>query len=173
MNGPLADVFRYNRWANLALLDACAALTTEQLDARVPGTTRTIRELLVHLVGGQQNFIQRTQGRQHEGVLSAWPGLAALRDIAASTSEELIRIAEATETSPDVDLPYRGKTYRYPVSFFLTQALAHGAEHRAEITMTLATLGVAHPDLDGWFYAAAMGYGSEVGKVSRPSSATP
>jgi uncharacterized damage-inducible protein DinB len=52
MNKPLAEIFKYNRWANLELLNACAALTDEQLDTRAPGTSGTVRELLMHVVGG-------------------------------------------------------------------------------------------------------------------------
>lgn len=39
MNRPLAEMFRYNRWANLVLLEACRALPNEQLDARDPGAS--------------------------------------------------------------------------------------------------------------------------------------
>jgi uncharacterized damage-inducible protein DinB len=149
----------------MLLIDACSELTDEQLDARGSGTSGSIRELLIHVMGGQQTFILRTKGRQHEGELargSAWPGFDVLRKIALSTSEELIRIAEAMETDPDVDLPWRGKVYRYPMSFFLLHALEHGVEHRTEIKVTMAELGVKRPDLDGWPYGEAAGYGKEV-----------
>jgi uncharacterized damage-inducible protein DinB len=166
VNVALAELFRYNRWANLQLIDACRKLTAEQLDARGPGTSRSIRELLVHVVGGQQTFILRTKGRQHEGWElgpgSASPGFDALRSIAVSTSDELIRIAEAMDMDPEVDLPWRGKLYRYPVRFFLLHALEHGIEHRTEIKVTMAELGVERPDLDAWFYSDAAGYGQEV-----------
>lgn len=162
MHGPFAGLFHYNRWANLRLIDACGALTEAQLDRRAEGTSGSIRELLVHVVGAQQTFILRTRGRQHEGELnraSPWPGLAALREIAVRTSDELIRLADELNGDPEVDLPWQGQTHRYPTSFFLLHALEHGVEHRTEISITLAALGVAHPDLDAWFYAAAAGLG--------------
>ena len=164
VNGALTGVFRYNRWANLRLIDACRGLTAEQLDARAPGTSGSIRELLTHLVGAQQTFILRTKGRQHEGELgrdSAWPGFDMLRSIAVSTSDELIRIADGMDTDPEVNLPWHGKVYRYPMSFFLVHALEHGVEHRTEIKVTMAELGVERPDLDGWSYSEAAGYGQE------------
>jgi uncharacterized damage-inducible protein DinB len=165
VNAALADLFRYNRWANLRLIDACHGLTAEQLDARESGTSGFVRELLMHVIGGQQNFILRTKGRQHEGELtrdSAWPGFEVLRSTAVSTSDELTRIAEAMDGDPEVDLPWRGKTYRYPVRFFLLHSLEHGVEHRTEIKLTMAGLGVELPDLDGWFYSEAAGSGQEV-----------
>ena len=166
MNRPLAELFRYNRWANLRLIDACQGLTDEQLATRAPGTSGSIAELWTHLVGGQQTFVLRTKGRQHEGELSrqsAWPGIATIREVALVSSDQLIAIAEALEQDVDVDLPYGLKTYRFPRSFFLTHALEHGVEHRTEIRVGLAHLGIEAPDLDGWAYAAEVGYGREVG----------
>ena len=60
------DLFAYNKWANLELFQACRHFTDEQLDLHLPGASGSVRELLVHLVGGQQSQILRTQGRQHE-----------------------------------------------------------------------------------------------------------
>jgi uncharacterized damage-inducible protein DinB len=165
MNRPLAETFRYNRWANLVLLEACRALTDEQLDARDPSASPSVRELLLHLIGGQQTFVLRTKGRQHEGELnrtSAFPGFDALTEIATATSDELIAIAEALEEDRELDLPYAGKRYRFPVSFFLLHALEHGVEHRTEIKLSLARPGVETPDLDAWSYAPVAGFGQEV-----------
>jgi uncharacterized damage-inducible protein DinB len=166
LNRPLAELFRYNRWANLRLIDACQGLTDEQLATRAPGTSGSVGELLTHLVGGQQTFVLRTKGRQHEGELnrrSAWPGIATIREVALVSSDALIAIAEGLEQDVDVDLPYGPRTYRFPKSFFLTHALEHGVEHRTEIRLGLAHLGIDAPDLDGWPYAAEAGYGREVG----------
>lgn len=113
----------------------------------------------------------RTKGRQHEGELgraSAWPGFDALVELARQSSEELIAIAEALVEDSEVALPYRGRAYRYPTSFFLVHAAEHGVEHRTEVKVALAQLGVETPDLDAWFYAGAAGYGREVaGRGSR------
>ena len=40
MNRPLAEVFRYNRWATLRLLEACRTLGDEQLDVRAGSRPR-------------------------------------------------------------------------------------------------------------------------------------
>ncbi|HET7034912.1 MAG TPA: DinB family protein [Thermomicrobiaceae bacterium] len=165
MNAPLAELFRYNRWANRTLFGACRGLSDAQLEARVPGVSGTVRELLLHTAGGQQTLVLRTQGRQHEGELnrdSAWPGFDALIDIVTRTSDDLIRIAESLDADRDVDLPWLGKRFRYPTSFFLAHALEHGVEHRTEIKLALAQCGVETPDLDAWQYAAWAGYGREV-----------
>lgn len=165
MNKPLAEIFKYNRWANLELLNACAALTDEQLDTRGAGTSGTVRELLMHVVGGQQTFVHRSTGKLVGGDLgrgSTWPGFDALLDLATQTSDQLIEIAQGLGDDSDVVLPYGGKAYSFPRSFILTHAAEHAVEHRTEIKCALAQMGIATPDLDGWSYSAAAGYGQEV-----------
>jgi uncharacterized damage-inducible protein DinB len=165
MNRPLAEMFRYDKWATLTLLEACRALPDEQLDAQPAAVSGSVRELLIHIVGGSETQALRTKGRQHEGELtrrSTWPGFEKLIALAIQACDELIRIAESLDVDDDVDLPYLGKVYRFPKSFFLAHALEHGVEHRTEIKVALGSLGMWTPDLDGWAYSAAAGYGREV-----------
>ncbi len=165
MNTALAEMFRYNAWANRELFGACRSLTDEQLDRRIQGISGSVRELLMHIAGGQQTFVLRTKGRQHEGELgrqSAWPGIEAVIQVAASTGYELIAIAEQLQDDDAVDFPYQGKAYRYPKRFFLVHAMEHSTEHRTEVKVALAQMGIETPDLDGWSYAQAAGYGQEM-----------
>lgn len=165
MKNTLAEALQFNAWANRKLFEACRALTDEQLDTHLRGTSGSVRELLLHIAGGQQTFVLRNQGRQHEGELdreSDWPGFDKLIEIINYTSEELIAIAEELEYGEEVDLPYGGKLYRFPKRFFLVHAVAHSAEHRTELKVALGHIGIDTPDLDGWEYSAAMDYGQEV-----------
>jgi uncharacterized damage-inducible protein DinB len=165
INTPLAEMLRYNQWATRTLIEACRMLSDDNLDARMPGVSGSVRELLVHLVGAQQTLALRTKGRQHEGELSRWsdwPGFDALLNLAGQSSEDLIAIAEGLDADRDVDLPFLGKVYRFPASFFLVHAMAHGVEHRTEIKVALGQRGIETPDLDGWSYATAAGFGREV-----------
>lgn len=165
MNTPLAEMLRYNTWANLTLIDACRTLADEYLDCSLAGASGSVRVLLTHVVGAQQTFVFRTEGRQHEGELtraSAWPGFPTLIEIATRTGDDLIAVAEGLDADRAVDLPYLGRTFRFPLSFFLVHATAHGVEHRTEIKLILAERGIATPDLDGWPYAEAAGYGELV-----------
>lgn len=165
MNEGLVEMFRYNAWANQQLFEACRSLDDVQLDTHVKGTSGSVRELLMHIAGGQQTNVLRTKGRQHEGELarwSDWPGMDSLIEIVESTSAELIRIADQLHGEEEVDLHYQGKTYRYPKRFFLAAVMVHGVEHRTEVKVALGHLGIETPDLDGWPYSSAAGYGSEV-----------
>ena len=108
----------------------------------------------------------RTKGRQHEGesrhIEAGWPGLDMLREVVESSGDELIAIAANLDEDELVALPYQGKTYEYPKGFFLLHAIEHGVEHRTEIKVALALIGIETPDLDGWFYAPVAGYGREI-----------
>lgn len=162
MNKTLVEMFRYNAWANHELFEACRSLSSDQLDAQIKGISGSVRELLMHIAGGQQTQILRTKGRQNEGELnrwSSWPGIEVVIKIIEETSQELILIAEQLDDEDEIDLPYQGKRYRYPKRFFLVHALEHSIEHRTEVKVALAWAGIATPDLDGWFYADAAGYG--------------
>jgi len=165
MNRGLAEMFRYNAWANRELFEACRSLTEEQLDMHIRGISGSVRELLMHIAGGQQTFILRTKGRQHEGEMgrqSDWPGIETVIHVAASTSDELIAIAAKLEDDEEVGLSYQGKTYRYPKRFFLVHVMEHSTEHRTEVKVALAHLGIETPDLDGWHYSQSAGYGQEI-----------
>lgn len=165
MSRALAEALRYNAWANRELYEACRVLTDDQLDTHLRGTSGSVRELLLHIAGGQQTFVLRTKGRQHEDELdrgSSWPGFDRLIEIISHTSDELISIAEELEYDKEVDLPYGGKVFRFPMRVFLVHAMEHGVEHRTEVKVALAHLGVDTPDLDGWGFSAVMGYGQEI-----------
>jgi uncharacterized damage-inducible protein DinB len=55
----LTTLFSHNLWANLRLLERCAELSSEQLDAAIPGTFGSIRDTLQHIVTAADKFSRR------------------------------------------------------------------------------------------------------------------
>ncbi len=166
MNEGLAQMFRYNRWANRVLIEACAALPHVQLEASVPGTFGSIEATLHHLAEAQDVFLTRLHSDDIEQAArtAAWRSrtldFRILRDEVMRSSDALLAEAEAFEHDADVPLPpFQGLTYLFPRSFLLLHALYHGIEHRGQICTTLTAIGVTPPDLDGWGYALAHGLG--------------
>ena len=51
----LTTLFRHNRWANVRILERCAGLTDEQLDATIAGTYGSIRDTLQHIVTAERS----------------------------------------------------------------------------------------------------------------------
>jgi uncharacterized damage-inducible protein DinB len=162
-NEPLAQVLRYNRWANERIVDACRSLTDGQLDEHVQGAEeRTIRETVFHIAAGQLDFVARMGGQaQDRGQARTWAGFEALAETLARGSDALLEAAEGLVLDADIVVPYMDKRPAFPKSLFITHAVAHGTMHRTEICMMMRAIGVEPPNLDGWEYAAAMGFGAE------------
>jgi uncharacterized damage-inducible protein DinB len=102
MTTGLADFFKYNLWANLRLLDACAHLSDAQLDATTRGTFGSVRQTLIHIFAGEEGYVQRFTGklptlRLQE--LTTFAGFDELRRRAKMSGEALIAIAEQWEPS--------------------------------------------------------------------------
>ena len=134
VNEPLAQMFRYNRWANDLTIAACRVLTDEHLDQHLQGAEeRTIRQTIFHVAEGQLDFLARINGQAQDWTRArAWQGFDALEKMAAAGNDALIAAAEAMSDDADVVVPYMEKRPVFPKSLFLTHAFAHGVLHRTE-----------------------------------------
>ena len=144
-------------------MDFCRRLSAEQLDTAGPGTYGSILATLRHLVGSEcfDLFVvtgERTPLRDAE--------LMDVQDLAADIEEhgESWAALLADEPDPDVDVlevdPGDGFRRTAPLGLRLAQAMHHGAEHRTQVCVTIATLGLRPPDL------SAFRFGIEIGKVT-------
>src|SRR2546421_11080856 len=82
MTTGLPDFFKYNLWANLRLLDACAQLSDAQLDATMTGTFGSVRETLLHLFAAEEGYVQSFTGTTPTPPLkelTTFPGFDELR----------------------------------------------------------------------------------------------
>jgi uncharacterized damage-inducible protein DinB len=158
MNEIASALFRHHTWANLRLIDACAALPDEVLDATAPGTFGTVRDTLVHVVANEEGYLAAWEQSPRPGREAfAFRGLDDLRQRAARSGRRLIEQAERTEGDPEVRGEWRGGPFALPASVFAIQAINHATEHRAQIATILSQHGVAPPVLDGWTYAEERG----------------
>lgn len=156
MNAPLAHLFRHNHWANLRLLDACAALPLEQLDASTPGGYGSLLATLAHLAGAEERYVRAFTGEDsHATVLEhTGPDLATLRTHLDASGRVFVEIAEGMDEDRTLIVRHRGEEQRMPATLFLTQAINHATEHRTQVASILTTLGIAPPAMDGWTFAA-------------------
>ena len=60
----LTTIFSHNLWANQRMLEECAKLSDEQLDATLSGTYGTIRDTLVHITTAEQGYFSRVSTGQ-------------------------------------------------------------------------------------------------------------
>jgi uncharacterized damage-inducible protein DinB len=162
VNEPFANVLRYNAWATETLLAACLSLSDAQLDApAIPGASGTIRQLLIHLVTAQETNALRTEGVMRPVLNQDWPGWESLAERARESGVRLVDLAASLDAEVQVEFLEGGKRYLFPKSFFIAAAAEHGDQHRSEIKMALAAMGLPSPDLDGWNWAGATGIGGE------------
>ena len=166
MEPLLVEAFRYNKWANLHLLDVCARLTDEQLQLTAPGTYGTIAATFLHLLAAEQRYLRRLGAGEPQinERDDPFPGIAALREHATRSGDKLIEIAP--NVSPDE--AHESKTGREgPIMLHsgvvVIQALHHGNDHRTHICTILGHHGIEYGDMDVWAYGEATGALKRVG----------
>ena len=153
----LPDFFKYNLWANLRLLDACAQLSDAQLDATTKGTFGSVRETLMHLFAAEEGYVRALTGKISTPPLedlTHFPDFDELRRRAERSGKELITVAEQGELSQILYLD--GGIYEAPVIVVLIQTVNHAIDHRSQIATLLSQEDVMPPDLDGWSYNDAI-----------------
>src|SRR5881398_2709746 len=115
----LPDFFKYNLWANLRLLDACAQLSDAQLDATTKGTFGSVRETLMHMLAAEEGYTRALTGKIPTPPLeefTTFPGFDELRRRAKGSGEALITFAEQAEQRElSQILHLDGGTYDAPV----------------------------------------------------------
>lgn len=147
----LDDAFAHHVWATLRLIDACLALSPEQLDTRVPGTYGSILETVRHLVGTDSwdLFVASDERTSHidEDRMDLAELRAAMVGHAAAWSSLL-----AGEPDPDAVLREvdedDGYTRDISMGVQLAQALHHGTDHRSQVCTALTSLGLEPPAID-------------------------
>jgi uncharacterized damage-inducible protein DinB len=147
-------MFSHHRWANLCLLERCAALSDQQLDAAIPGAYGSIRDTLQHIVTAEQSYYSRiSTGQPRRRAKDAPPmTMAEMIESASATGAGLIEWAPRVAPDDAVTVDGDDGPTRVPKAIILTQAINHGTEHRAQVMAILTQLGVEPPDLQGWAY---------------------
>ena len=160
----LDDAFAHHVWATVRLLDACAELTTDQLDASVPGTFGSIIETLRHTVGADCWYLHRLTGEAHDPIDEDGADLAALRDETDRHGGEWLALLAAGQDPDDVVSVHRddGSATHAPRGIRLAQALHHGTDHRSQVCTALTALGIVPPDVDAWAFGVIVGRVTEV-----------
>jgi uncharacterized damage-inducible protein DinB len=158
----LSDAFSHNVWATVRLIDACAALTSEQLATAVPGTYGSIIETLHHLVASDSWYLSffRDEGiARVDGDPDV--GLGRLRE-AISTNGALWETVLAEGQDPDrrIEEIDGGWRFHTAVGVRLAQVVHHGTDHRSQVCTALTTLGITPPEIDVWAYAEDSGRGT-------------
>jgi uncharacterized damage-inducible protein DinB len=151
----LVKLFEHNNWANFQIIQACSALSDEQLDAKPQSATiGSIRTTLLHLVSAQQGYLSLLTVPV-EVRRDVRPTFAELRESVRLSGEALLALARDESSKP---LPTQLQTmdgYFVAPWVIMVQIINHATEHREQISSMLSALGVTPPSLDGWTYGEA------------------
>jgi uncharacterized damage-inducible protein DinB len=154
----LTTLFSHNLWANVRMIEQCAGLTSEQLDATISGTFGSIRDTLQHIVTSEQSYFYRIRTGQPLRRPEDAPPLtiAEMLESARATGAGLIEWVPKVQADDTVQIDWDGTPREVPKTIILTQAINHATEHRAQIMVILTQLGLQAPDLDSWSYFEAL-----------------
>jgi uncharacterized damage-inducible protein DinB len=148
----LVRLFEHNNWANNQIIQACFALSDEQLDAEpVSATKGSIRQTLLHLVAAQRGYLSLLtlpmETRSHTPL-----AFAELQESARSSGEGVLALVK-NESGQHLKTQLR-TTDGYFVEpwVVMVQVINHATEHREQIKNMLSALSMTPPDLDGWTY---------------------
>jgi len=150
----LQKFFEHNLWANLQILQACAGLTAEQLDAEPQSATKgTIRTTLTHLVEAEQGYLADLIGEKSRFQLENFTSFSELETALHYSGEGFLVLArDASDAHLSTPVHTEGG-YTIQPWVLLVQAVNHASEHREQIKSMLSSLGVKPPRIDGWVYA--------------------
>jgi uncharacterized damage-inducible protein DinB len=151
----LVKLFEHNHWANLQILQTCAALSEAQLDAQPSTTTLgTIRQTLIHLVGAQRGYLALLTVPVSERPRSPVEYTRLMESAQASGEGLIALVSGAANANFDTRLQTTNGLYVEPWVVIL-QVINHATEHREQINSMITALGLTPPDLAGWAYGEA------------------
>ena len=150
----LEKLFEHNNWANLRIIQACSALSDEQLDAEPQSATQgSIRSTLSHLAGAQAGYLSLLTLPVEERV-RVTPAFDELQEFVSKSGEGLLALARGVQKPLKPQLQTRDG-YFVESWVLMVQIIKHATEHREQIKSMLSALGVIPPDIDGWSYGEA------------------
>lgn len=153
----LEKTFEYNNWANSRIIEACATLTDEQLDAEPKSATKgSIRGTLSHLVTSQQGYLRLLTVPLEARLQPVPPPPFGELGRAASLSGEALLALARDEPGLQVKGSVRSKDgYLLEPWVVMLQVINHATEHREQIKSMLSSLGLTPPSIDAWDYGEA------------------
>ena len=158
---PIDDAVAHHVWATLRIIDACDALTPEQLETTVPGTFGSIIDTVRHTVGADSWYLYRLGGERYATIDETEMGLPELREAMERIGQGWLEVL-AQPLDPDemvVAVRDDGSETHATKGMRFAQVLHHGTDHRSQICTALTTLEIAPPEVDTW------AWGQEAGRV--------
>ncbi len=146
-------LFEYDRWANHRVFQAASALSAEQFTRDLGGSFRSVRDTLVHIVGGESGWLRCWKERSPSAAFidDVWArqdelfNPNAFSDFAAVKSkwveverEQLEFVNHVTDESLARMLPVR--TTQISLGHLLQHLANHSSYHRGQVSLMMRQL---------------------------------
>ena len=146
-------LYEYDRWANNRVLQAASALSAEQFTRDLGGSFRSVRDTLVHIIGGEwiwlaywketsQSSAFLTDLRKRRDALfnpHGFPNLAAVQVKWAEIEKEQVEFVNCvTNESLEKMLPFR--TTQIRLAHLMQHLANHSTYHRGQIALMMRQL---------------------------------
>jgi uncharacterized damage-inducible protein DinB len=160
----MEDAFAHHVWASLRLVDACLALSPEQLETAVPGTYGSILETVRHHVGADSGYLFVTTRERAPRIDEDHMSIRELRTAMEGHGAAWSSLLAEDPDPDDVLVRHRddGSETQAPMGIRLAQVLHHGSDHRSQICTALTTIGLEPPAIDVWDFGLQDGRVVEV-----------
>jgi uncharacterized damage-inducible protein DinB len=138
----LAELHRFNAWANRRLLDGVRRLEPEQLRERREGMYNTVLGVLTHLAGVELGYLGLMSSQPLE------PPSASLDEVERAFEQAgggLVELAQAGRLDATFHIPWFDRDFT--VAQGLRQVLTHSTSHRADVNQWLPFFGLESMDI--------------------------
>ena len=146
-------IFEYDRWANNRVLQAASALSVEQFTRDLGGSFRSVRDTLVHIIGGEWIWLTYWNAPSHSHAFLAdlrtrrdalftpdtFPNIAAVQLKWAEIEKDQIEfVNRVTNESLEKMLPFR--TTQIRLAHLMQHLANHSTYHRGQIALMMRQL---------------------------------
>lgn len=146
-------LYEYDRWANNRVLQAVSALSTEQFTRDLGGSFCSVRDTLVHIIGGEWIWLTYWKAPAHSSAFlvelrtrrdalfnpGAFPNVAAVRSRWAEVENEQVEFVNSvTNESLERMLPFR--TTQVRLAHLMQHVANHSTYHRGQLALMMRQL---------------------------------
>jgi uncharacterized damage-inducible protein DinB len=155
----LTRMYEHNNWANEQIIQICAGLSDEQLDAEPPSAAYgSIRSTLAHMAAAQENYLSLLTIPLEQRQRRTIPlDFAEVQPVTARSGAGLLALARGDSETPMLDSIRSKDGWVINPWVVMVQVINHATEHREQVNSALSALGITPPELDGWAYGEAAG----------------
>jgi uncharacterized damage-inducible protein DinB len=153
-------LFAYNRWANKIILDKVAHLPAEQYMAPSRFPKGGVRETLFHLYYAEWIWRRRCLGQTPVSRVTTIDDFKDFNSLLAAWKTEEKTMQDYLAALDDEDLlgtisyvDGERVSRQGVLADFLTHAVMHGMQHRAEVAQMLTEFGYPPGDIDYLFFS--------------------